>query len=675
MLEAELERTASSLTQVLAHQEIHDMELEGVRQQLKDTVDQLDNITHQLSVKEQAMEELNQVNQQTVILKETVMSLEADLKRGDARYVVIDNELSNCKAELAELALDLKNKKVAFKTIESEMRAKEVEIESLKRNLEEQVRLQQVESSESLNTSMSSSILEVSTDVAGALDVVAVAEALGTSTNAAAEALIAELTVVRKQLRERDDREGKLKQLTLKAKKEVAEYKNKLESSQKELESLRNSTQKTGSDFSLQYHGIQMQYDSLESAHDRLKAEKAAADLTLKQAAEELSRVKLLVAELTDVKERGECEMERLAQEKKLADNQRVEREQELNAERIQKQHVAKEKLEIQQQLKQLEEERQREGKQSLEQRKQSDEDQQREIKQLQDQLKSFREQLDHAKHEVSQTGMLDLEIAAYDRTVKGLHETLTDRDERIRSLQEELQRKEQQSVSLQKLHDTANSQYVQAEEHAGKLKQLLIKAKREISEAKKGESEQCNLNAQMKGKLEMLTQLTEEQKVEISRLVSNEHRLSERLGVDRDSQQRTMRSLEVRVASLEKELTQTKEELSTVQHEYDGYKVRVHSVLKQQKTRAADEVTVEQERADRQRAESLIEQLKVKLQQLGQQLMTLTGEHEVLQEEHERLGLRHTKLQVDSDVKERTWKEKLDRASAETTALTSSRV
>jgi len=48
---------------------------------------------------------------------------------------------------------------------------------------------------------------------------------------------------------------------------------------------------------------------------------------------------------------------------------------------------------------------------------------------------------------------MMDLEIADYERTVKSLHEAVAERDAKIQSLHEEIQCKEQQCVSLQKLH------------------------------------------------------------------------------------------------------------------------------------------------------------------------------------------------------------------------------
>jgi len=46
----------------------------------------------------------------------------------------------------------------------------------------------------------------------------------------------------------------------------------------------------------------------------------------------------------------------------------------------------------------------------------------------------------------------MDLEIADYERTVKSLHEAVAERDAKVQTLHEEIQCKEQQQASLQKL-------------------------------------------------------------------------------------------------------------------------------------------------------------------------------------------------------------------------------
>jgi len=56
------------------------------------------------------------------------------------------------------------------------------------------------------------------------------------------------------------------------------------------------------------------------------------------------------------------------------------------------------------------------------------------------------------SEQEIQQTNMMDLEIADYERAVKTLHETVADRDAKLKALQEELEQQQEQRAALQKL-------------------------------------------------------------------------------------------------------------------------------------------------------------------------------------------------------------------------------
>lgn len=64
---------------------------------------------------------------------------------------------------------------------------------------------------------------------------------------------------------------------------------------------------------------------------------------------------------------------------------------------------------------------------------------------------------------------------------------------------------------------DAVEEQRVQAEERGNKLKQLLVKAKKDIADAKKLETEQRSSDAQLRGQTERLQQHVEELKVSLS--------------------------------------------------------------------------------------------------------------------------------------------------------------
>lgn len=62
---------------------------------------------------------------------------------------------------------------------------------------------------------------------------------------------------------------------------------------------------------------------------------------------------------------------------------------------------------------------------------------------------------------------------------------------------------------------------------------------------------------------------------IQVAGLVAENQKLVERARGSTDSHLRSVRSLELKVSSLQGELDLTKNELETLQTEYDGYKVR----------------------------------------------------------------------------------------------------
>ena len=80
---------------------------------------------------------------------------------------------------------------------------------------------------------------------------------------------------------------------------------------------------------------------------------------------------------------------------------------------------------------------------------------------------------------------------------------------------------------------------------------------------------------------------------------------------------------------------------------------------MRQQKLRTHDNVTLEQERQEKQRMEAMAEQWKQKLQETSEKMRDCVAEKDALQEEFEQLQQRYNHLATELDVKEKAWKEK----------------
>ena len=82
--------------------------------------------------------------------------------------------------------------------------------------------------------------------------------------------------------------------------------------------------------------------------------------------------------------------------------------------------------------------------------------------------------------------------------------------------------------------------------------------------------------------------------------MVVENQKLSDKIRGLGDTHQRSARSLELKVTSLQEDLDLVRSELTAVQAEYDGYKVRVHSVLKQQKNKSTDDALAEEHKQEK---------------------------------------------------------------------------
>lgn len=157
---------------------------------------------------------------------------------------------------------------------------------------------------------------------------------------------------------------------------------------------------------------------------------------------------------------------------------------------------------------------------------------------------------------------------------------------------------------------------------------------------------------------------------MQMGELAAEKEKLQEKLRSLTDSNQRTIRSLEGRIQTLQDDLEVTRSEMKAVQSEYDGYKVRVHSVLKQQKKGSQESAISESEKMERERLEKAVEQLKNKIQDLSDKLKTAETDMEIQQEENSHLLGRYNKLLTDLQEKDSVHKRRLEDVNHEKTLL-----
>ncbi|XP_061853306.1 GRIP and coiled-coil domain-containing protein 2 isoform X2 [Colius striatus] len=290
-----------------------------------------------------------------------------------------------------------------------------------------------------------------------------------------------------------------------------------------------------------------------------------------------------------------------------------------------------------------------------------------RELEELQVQLQKEKkhlqktmQELELARKDAQKSTLMDMEIADYERLVKELNQKITDKDSRIEDLEQETGIQKQKQETLQEEIKSLQSTMQQDEERNAKIKQLLVKTKKELADSKQAENDHIMLQASLKGELEASQQQVEAYKIQVAVLTSEKHKAQEHLRTSSEQHQRTLGSYQQKIATLQEECRAAQAEQASVTSEFESYKVRVHNVLKQQKNKSASQTETEGAKQEREHLEMVIEQLKVKLQDAQHNSQLNASELQALQSEHDTLLERHNKMLQETVAKEAELREKL---------------
>ncbi|NWR64888.1 GCC2 protein, partial [Bucorvus abyssinicus] len=225
-----------------------------------------------------------------------------------------------------------------------------------------------------------------------------------------------------------------------------------------------------------------------------------------------------------------------------------------------------------------------------------------REMEELQMQLQKEKkhlqktmQELELARKDAQKSTLMDMEIADYERLVKELHQKITDKDSRIEDLEQETGIQKQKQETLQEEIRSLQSTMQQDEERSAKIKQLLVKTKKELADSKQAENDHLMLQASLKGELE-----ASQQQIQVAVLTSEKHKVQEHLRTSSEQHQRTLSAYQQKIATLQEECRAAQAEQASVTSEFESYKVRVHNVLKQQKNKSASQTESEGAKQER---------------------------------------------------------------------------
>ncbi|KFP56866.1 GRIP and coiled-coil domain-containing protein 2, partial [Cathartes aura] len=462
-----------------------------------------------------------------------------------------------------------------------------------------------------------------------------------------------------KESAEKGEKLNKIKVVAVKAKKELDASRKEMQTLREELELVRSEKDQLSASMkdviqgAESYKNLLMEYDK---QGEQLDSEKCRAN-DLERQIDDLTR-QLQVSsqqhdQLQSANEDLLARVETLQHNAKLLEAQildiqraKAKADKDLEAEKLLKEQKTKEHSGALREMEELQMELQKEKKH----------------------LQKTMQELELARKDAQKSTLMDMEIADYERLVKELNQKITDKDSRIEDLEQETGIQKQKQETLQEEIKSLQSTMQQDEERNAKIKQLLVKTKKELADSKQAENDHLMLQASLKGELEASQQQVEAYKarnftsllIQVAVLTSEKHKVQEHLRTSSEQHQRTLSAYQQKIATLQEECRAAQAEQASVTSEFESYKVRVHNVLKQQKNKSASQTESEGAKQEREQLEMVIDQLKVKLQDAQHNSQMNASELQALQSEHDTLLERHNKMLQETVAKEAELREKL---------------
>ncbi|XP_074009947.1 GRIP and coiled-coil domain-containing protein 2 [Numenius arquata] len=454
-----------------------------------------------------------------------------------------------------------------------------------------------------------------------------------------------------KESEERGEKLNKIKVVAVKAKKELDASRKEMQALKEELELVRSEKDQLSASMkdviqgAESYKNLLMEYDK---QGEQLDSEKSRAS-NLERQIDDLTRQLQMSSQQHDQLQSANedllARVETLQHNAKLLEAQILEiqrakakADKELEAEKLLKEQKTKEHSGALREMEELQMQLQKEKKH----------------------LQKTMQELDLARKDAQKSTLMDMEIADYERLVKELNQKITDKDSRIEDLEQETGIQKQKQETLQEEIKSLQSTMQQDEERNAKIKQLLVKTKKELADSKQAENDHLMLQASLKGELEASQQQVEAYKIQVAVLTSEKHKVQEHLRTSLEQHQRTLSAYQQKIATLQEECRAAQAEQASVTSEFESYKVRVHNVLKQQKNKSSSQTESEGAKQEREQLEMVIDQLKVKLQDAQHNSQMNASELQALQSEHDTLLERHNKMLQETVAKEAELREKL---------------
>ncbi|XP_075248629.1 uncharacterized protein LOC142341521 [Convolutriloba macropyga] len=272
-------------------------------------------------------------------------------------------------------------------------------------------------------------------------------------------------------------------------------------------------------------------------------------------------------------------------------------------------------------------------------------------VKEVEDMRQRMQEESSKQEAKDAQSvAMLDLEMADMRRSLQVMQDKLTSAESERDSISAQLE-----DMTAQK--ESVGKEKKEVEDKSGKMRQLLLKQKKELEELRHSESDLKSQVAELERQLTESHADVENLKVQLAeeaqRVVTQ---ITQIAGLEKRTaaQSELLQSMKEEVAGLESKL-----EASNT--EFEQYKARVHTVLKQQKEKTQHLESIRSLTQERDGAVSRLEQSEMAKEEMRREVETVQLERDRLQKELHSLTLLHSQLTQQVTSTHNTHKNRLE--------------
>jgi len=382
-----------------------------------------------------------------------------------------------------------------------------------------------------------------------------------------------ELEKTEKKAVELQETNKKLKQLALKNKKELEEMKKKLSAEKVSREEAIKKLKESSSKASSATSSFQAENDRLQDEVDRLEAQVQSLNNHLAEIQEENSRN----VEAIHAKETISRELERLTQklkEKEARLDEALEREVQLDAQIVQEKRARQEEKNIL-----VERLTKAEKACEIEKTKRA-----LSAKELEDTKEDFKTQR-----------LINMEMKDYERSVNELKKTVESAKEEAESFKKDNQQLNDLLDQVRQRANAAEEALESAEERVEKYRSTIEASNQELSELREKEMHTRTEVMQSSSTTEQLRGQLEDIKLQISTKDAELDDLRFKNDQSEKKLAREKSALEATINEKLDELNRLNTDHDNLTKEFEQYKVRVHSVLKQQRQTSSDPAQLEQ--------------------------------------------------------------------------------